>query len=495
MRFQGIIRIDAPLQRVWDFLTDPEQVSRCAPGVSQLQILEPGRRFRATTATGFGTIKVKFAAEAEWLDLEAPHRARMKVHGTAPGSAMDAESEMLLADLPDGATELTWSADVTVVGQIASLAARLMKTVTKKLTDRFFDDVRAEIERQASEVPAEFQFGPVSLEEAAGKLLAHNVAGSDGRRLLRKGQALGPDEIAALREMGRQSVYVAVLGVGDVDEEEAALRVAHAAAGGALRTIAAGAGRVNLVAEARGVFRIDTEALDRVNRLRGITVATLRQRTFVREGQIAVTVKIVPFAIPASHVETAQLICGAGMARVDPLFEKHVGLVLQGTLPSRERVIADFVTPLSERIERLGSRIAGVEFVTLDDELGEERLAAAIRKHAEIGTDVVIIAGETAIVDERDIAPRAIEAAGGSVCVYGAPVDPGNLLLLAYAGEKTAIVGAPGCARSQKPNVIDLVLPRLLAGERLTANDIAAMGHGGLLADIPERGAPRAEPS
>ncbi len=493
MLFQGVVRIDAPRQRVWDFLTDPEQVSRCAPGVSQLQILEPGKRFRAVTATGFGTVKVKFATEAEWLDLDPPNRARMKVHGTAPGSAMDTESEIALVDLPGGATELTWSADVTILGQIASLAARLMSTVTKKLTDRFFDDVRAEIERRAGEVPAEFQFGPVPLDEAEGKLLAHNVAGSDGRRLLRKGKALDSDDVAALRSLGRQSVHVAVLGVDDVDEEEAALRVAHSASGGALRTVAAGGGRVNLVAEARGVFRIDVEALDRLNRLRGITVATLRQHSFVREGQLAVTVKVVPFAIPASHVETAQLICGAGMARVDPLFEKHVGLVLQGTSPSQERVIADFVAPLSERVERLGSRVAGIEFVPLDDEIGEERLAAAIRKHAEIGTDVVILAGETAIVDERDIAPRAIEAAGGSVEVYGAPVDPGNLLLLAYLGENTAVVGAPGCARSQKPNVIDWVLPRLLVGERLSVNDIAALGHGGLLADVPERGAPRGD--
>jgi molybdopterin biosynthesis enzyme len=252
---------------------------------------------------------------------------------------------------------------------------------------------------------------------------------------------------------------------------------------------------VNLVAEARGIFRVDTDALDRLNRLKGITLATLRQHTLVREGQIAVTVKIVPFAVPASCVEAAQLICGAGMSRIDPLLEKHVGLVLQGTTPSRERVIAEFVAPLSERIERLGSRVAGFEFVTLDDELGEEKLAATIRRHAERGTDVVILAGETAIVDERDIVPRAIGAAGGSVEAYGAPVDPGNLLLLGYAGEKMVVVGAPGCARSPKLNVIDRVLPRLLAGERLTANDIAAMGHGGLLADIPERGAPRSERS
>jgi molybdenum cofactor cytidylyltransferase len=90
----------------------------------------------------------------------------------------------------------------------------------------------------------------------------------------------------------------------------------------------------------------------------------------------------------------------------------------------------------------------------------------------------------------HDLAPRAIELAGGTIEVLGAPVDPGNLLMLAYLGD-VPILGAPGCARSRKANVIDRVLPRLMAGEHLTRADIAALGHGGLLDDVPERSMPR----
>lgn len=131
-----------------------------------------------------------------------------------------------------------------------------------------------------------------------------------------------------------------------------------------------------------------------------------------------------------------------------------------------------------------------MDFVSLDDEAGEERLAAAIGTLLGRGLDLLILAGETAIMDRHDVAPRAIERAGGEVECYGAPVDPGNLLLVAYRGA-VPILGAPGCARSPKTNIVDLVLPRLLVGDRVTAADVAALGHGGLLEDVPERPQPR----
>ena len=148
MNFDGTLSIRAPREKVWSFLTDPEKVSRCAPGLESLEVVEPGKKFRATTAIGFGTVKVRFVNDVEWVELDPPNRARMKAHGTAPGSAVDATTSMSLSDGEDGATDLAWTADVNVVGTIASLAARLMGGVTKKLTSAFFDSVREEIERK-----------------------------------------------------------------------------------------------------------------------------------------------------------------------------------------------------------------------------------------------------------------------------------------------------------------------------------------------------------
>jgi carbon monoxide dehydrogenase subunit G len=148
MHFEGKLRVEAPRQRVWDFLTDPEGVSKCAPGLESLDVLEPGRKFRVVSAVGFGTIKARFTSDVEWTDLDPPNHAGMKAHGRAPGSAVDATSSMVLSDGEAGGTDLTWTADVTVVGTIASLAARLMGGVTQKLTGAFFDCVKRKIEEK-----------------------------------------------------------------------------------------------------------------------------------------------------------------------------------------------------------------------------------------------------------------------------------------------------------------------------------------------------------
>jgi carbon monoxide dehydrogenase subunit G len=148
MNFQGKLSIDAPRERVWAFLTDPEAVSQCAPGLEELDVVEPGKKFRVVSAVGFGTVKVRFASDVEWTELSPPDRAGMKAHGTAPGSAVDATSSMVLSDGASGATDLAWAADVTVVGAIASLAARLMGGVTQRLTAAFFDCVKQKIEEK-----------------------------------------------------------------------------------------------------------------------------------------------------------------------------------------------------------------------------------------------------------------------------------------------------------------------------------------------------------
>jgi hypothetical protein len=335
------------------------------------------------------------------------------------------------------------------------------------------------------------KFEPVPLSEAKGKILGHNIAAADGKRLLRKGKPLTDADLDNLRALGRVSVYVARMEADDVDENNAARRVAEAVRGPGLYTPGVSYGRANLLSNEAGLLRVDVERLARLNECNGITLATSQNHSPVHARQIVATVKIIPYAVPDSVVSEAEEIGNGGkpIVRVDALPSRSVGMILSGSTSIHQKLISDF-SPLRERIEKLGSSVTRTDFVALDDESNEAELANMLRGQISTGIRMILLAGETAIMDEHDIIPRAIERAGGRVESVGAPVDPGNLLMLAYLDD-VPVVGAPGCARSRKINIVDWILPRLLAGDRLTRRDIVELGHGGLLQDVWERGLPR----
>src|SRR3972149_2866583 len=142
MILKGDVTIRAPRKKVWDFMTDPNQIGQCAPGVEKIEMIEPMKRYRGVLSVGFGSIKARFNGEVEITDLDEPNYARLKAHGSATGSAADVTSEMNLSDGADGATIVHWTADINIAGQLASLASRLMAPVTQKLSKQFYDEVR-----------------------------------------------------------------------------------------------------------------------------------------------------------------------------------------------------------------------------------------------------------------------------------------------------------------------------------------------------------------
>ena len=148
MLLKGDVAIRAPRKQVWDFMTDPEQIGQCAPGVEKIEVIEPLKRYRGVVSVGFGSVKARFSGEVEILELDEPNRAKLKAHGSATSSVADAVSELHLSDGPDGSTLVHWTANVTVAGQLASLASRLMVPVSEKLAGIFYDNVRKKIESQ-----------------------------------------------------------------------------------------------------------------------------------------------------------------------------------------------------------------------------------------------------------------------------------------------------------------------------------------------------------
>lgn len=322
------------------------------------------------------------------------------------------------------------------------------------------------------------KFGRVPLALAEGHILGHNVAVAE-RRVLRKGRRLGSAELAELASLGLTEVYTARLDPTDVDEDASAARIARALVDvGHVRARAATGGRVSLEAERAGVFQVNPERLLELNSIAGVTLATLPRGQVVARGEVLATLKIIPFALSEVSVRAAESAARESGLAVCPFVRERVHVLVSGAEGRRGRLLAAYREPLSCRLEALGVHGTGFEYVPLagDPELA---LSTALARELDRGTELLILVSETATMDEDDLAPSAIRAAGGQVEVVGAPVFPGNLLLLGYRGA-AAILGAPGCVRSRARNVVDRVLPRLLAGERLGKREVAELGLGGL---------------
>ena len=331
------------------------------------------------------------------------------------------------------------------------------------------------------------KFGPVPLAAAEGAILAHSVA-LDGTRF-KKGRVLTSADAARLRTAGLAEVVAARLEPGDLHEDEAAALVANAAVGPGVRAAAAFTGRANLIAESDGVAVIDAERVHAVNGVdEAITVATVAPHAVVRTRQILATIKIIPFAVNGGAARAAATYAARGepLVRVAPFRDCAVGLVQTAAADTRDAVLDKTVRTVRARVEAYGAHL-GPEIRCAHE---AKAVADAIATQRANGCGLVLVIGASAIVDRRDVIPAAIEQAGGVLGRFGMPVDPGNLLLLAHVGE-TAVVGAPGCARSPKFNGFDQVLARLLAGVPVDSADIAAMGAGGLLSDLAVRPHPR----
>jgi len=329
-------------------------------------------------------------------------------------------------------------------------------------------------------------FGRLSLAQAEGAILAHTTRLPDG--MLPKGAALTAEALARLAAAGHTHVIAALLEPADVAENEAATRLADALAAPGLIRTRAGTGRANLAAAHAGLFRASNAGIDAINLLHeGITVATLPDATPVAAGDLVVTAKIIPFAVPAAVLTAAEALTrGAPPLRLLRFRPLRTGLVLT-ELPGLK---ASVLRGTEEATERRIRVLTGTLLPPLRVPHDEPPLAAALADLLAQGAELLLIAGASATVDRLDVGPAAIVRAGGAVDHFGMPVDPGNLICLGHIGTVPALV-LPGCARSPARNGIDLVLARMFAGEPAGSAEISRLGVGGLLKDSSSRPSPR----
>lgn len=328
-------------------------------------------------------------------------------------------------------------------------------------------------------------FAELPLDQALGAILAHSVTQGDGR--LRKGIFLGEAELDQLRRAGVTHVTVARLEPGDVGEDPAATRLAQALVpdpmSAALSLTTAFTGRVNLNAVGPGIVDLDAAAILALNSVDpSITLATLPPLTRVTAGMLVGTVKIISYAVGQDAL-TRACDLAASAIRVRPVVLKDASLILTEVPGMPDKLAQKGRQAIEARLNALGMRLCDCVTVPHD----ETAIAKAL---TEAKGQMLLVLTGSATSDLHDTAPQGLRRAGGQVARFGMPVDPGNLLFHGHLGAKP-VIGLPGCARSPALNGADWVLERLACGLALSDGDIAAMGVGGLLKEIPIRPQPR----
>lgn len=321
----------------------------------------------------------------------------------------------------------------------------------------------------------------VRVEEAIGMVLSHDltkiVPGEFKGAAFRKGYVIKQEDIEELKSMGKNHINLLDLMVGYIHENEAALRISSAISSEGMIFKGPFEGKVELKARHRGVLKINVAALNQINEIEEIVVATIHNNTLVEEGQSLAATRIIPLAINEDKIRKVEEIgelCEGNIISVQALKPMNIGLVITGTEVYEGRIKDAFAPIMKEKIRHYGCSLLDLKYCPDDLYTIEKAISSMIEK----GADIVLACGGMS-VDADDVTPRAIENVAEYVVSYGMPVIPGNMLMLAYKGN-TAILGIPGAAIFLKSTSMDIIMPRILSGERLSRKDLTAYGHGGL---------------
>jgi molybdenum cofactor cytidylyltransferase len=280
-----------------------------------------------------------------------------------------------------------------------------------------------------------------------------------------------------LQAEAMNDVWVAELEEGEISEDEAVMQVASQIGNGSIDVRLATGGRANLFATEPCCVLVDSDLLKNANSIDGLVIATSHNFSYAQRGQRVSTIKSAPFAVTKTGLESLLLLLAekGPILQARPIRGPEAG-VLYTDPASGERASQLFRAIMDQRLGRLGS-VANHSLCSAEEEAA---VAGALQQLLRSKPAVILVASTTAPAGPYDVVGRAMLRAGCQIEHFLAPVEPGTLLLLGYKDD-VPILSAPGCFRSAKPNVLDLVLPPMLAKYRLSSWDIGSLGHGGLL--------------
>lgn len=318
----------------------------------------------------------------------------------------------------------------------------------------------------------------IEVSQALGMILGQDltriVPGEFKGVAFKKGHIITEADIPMLRSMGKNNVYVMEIMPGYLHENDAAERLAHLVAGDELTYMEAAEGKVNIKAPCAGLLKIDTDRLLQINLLAGVALSTLHNDSLVQAGDLIASAKIIPLVLAAATIETVEAVAtGEPIIRMIPLAAQKAGLIITGNEVYHGIIEDKFAGVIQRKFAALGSQVT--ETIFLPDDA--DKIAATINMLAT-KNDMVFVTGGMS-VDPDDVTPVGVKKTGATVTVYGTPVLPGAMFMMAYLGE-IPILGIPACGMFSKVTVLDVVLPKVLVGEKITREYIAALGHGGL---------------
>lgn len=345
----------------------------------------------------------------------------------------------------------------------------------------------------------------IPVEEAVGTVLAHDITeirqGEFKGRAFKKGHIVRQEDIEHLKRLGKERLYVLRIGPDEIHEDEAAVAIATALMGeGVEMGGEPKEGRINIVASRDGLLRVHKDGLFRFNMLGDVMCATLHSNTVVKKGQIVAGTRAIPLIVKRDVVERAieigeeiKKIQKAGIIEVKELRKPRAGVVITGNEVYYGRIKDAFAPIIIKKIEQFGGEIVGLYYAPDNVEF----IKARLRELIDAGADLLITTGGMS-VDPDDVTRFAIRRLGATDITYGSAVLPGAMFLVAYisatvrqsdsatATSPIPILGIPACGMYHKTTVFDLILPRVLAGEKIARRELAQLGHGGLCLNCRE---------
>ena len=318
------------------------------------------------------------------------------------------------------------------------------------------------------------------VEKAIGMVLGHDlteiIPGECKHAAFKKGHIIKKEDIPRLLKMGKENVYIMELNEGELHEDEAAIKMAKAGAGEGIKLTDPSEGKVNLIAEHSGLLKVNFNALAEINSIDQIVFATLHTDQVIKEDTLIAGTKVIPLVVNEEKINLVARICEENfpIVCVKPFKKLKVGIVTTGNEVFYKRIEDKFGPVIRKKFSKLGCTVLDHLF-SIDD---SDMIANCIKALIEKGVDIITVTGGMS-VDPDDVTPLGIKKSGANIISYGAPTMPGAMFLLSYIGD-IPVVGLPGCVMYNATTIFDLVIPRLVAGERVEKKDIVSFGHGGL---------------